>query len=359
MRNNTQFASKMNSIREEIQKLEKKTLASYARKSSESKGRQYPEDEDFLRTCFMRDRDRIIHSKSFRRLKHKTQVYISPENDHYRTRLTHTLEVNQISKTIGKAIGLNLDLIEAIALGHDVGHTPFSHTGEEVLNGLLPGGFRHNENSVRVLTLIEQRQSGPGLNLTLEVLDGILHHSGFDKEHNGGCQTLEGQVVRFADKIAYVQHDIDDSIRAGVLSIKDIPCEYLEVLGYTHSKRIGNLVMDIVLKSKENIEQEKMEISLSKEIHDALFGLRQFMFDNVYKGAYCMRQRQKAMYVVEFLFNYFSKDPKKLPEFYQDIVKKEGIHQGVVDYISGMTDNFCIAIFKELVLPQSYIKKTY
>lgn len=335
-------------IREEIQDLEKITLAPYACLSSQSRGRENYEDEDPIRTCFMRDRDRIIHSKSFRRLKHKTQVYISPENDHYRTRLTHTLEVNQISKTVGKALRLNLDLIEAIALGHDVGHTPFSHTGEEVLNKFLPGGFRHNENSIRVLTVIEQRRKGPGLNLTWEVLDGILHHSGFDKRQRGGCKTLEGQVVRFADKIAYVQHDIDDSIRAGVMVIDDIPSEYLDILGYSHSERIGTLVQDIVLESRKNFEKGVIELSLSTEKQKALIGLRKYMFDNVYRGSYCMHQRQKAIYIVESLFSYFSKKPEKMPQFYQEVARSEGIEQGVTDYISGMTDNYCIAIFKDL-----------
>lgn len=342
-------------ICEELEGLEGKYLAPYATKSSLSRGREKSEEPDLIRTCFMRDRDRIIHSKSFRRLKHKTQVYISPGNDHYRTRLTHTLEVSQISRTIGKALGLNTDLIEAIALGHDVGHTPFSHTGEEVLNRLLPGGFRHNENSVRVLTHIEQGKRGPGLNLCWETLQGVLGHSGLEKE-DSDHNTLEGQVVRFADKIAYIQHDIDDSIRAGVLQLSDIPKEYLDVLGYGHSERITALVQDLVENSRRNIEEGHLKISLSSPINEALKGLRKFMFATVYHGSLCSAERQKAIYVVEFLFDYYVKNQEALPEFYLKIAQEEGVKRGVADYISGMTDNYCTTVFKELILPRSYIQ---
>lgn len=341
-------------IREEIEQLEIQQLASYAALSAKTKGRSQSEEPDFLRTCFMRDRDRIIHSKSFRRLKHKTQVYISPDNDHYRTRLTHTLEVNQIAQTIGKALRLNTDLIEAVALGHDVGHTPFSHTGEEILNLLLPGGFRHNENSIRVLTHIELGQNGLGLNLTDEVLDGILYHSGFGKNNNLSY-TLEGQVVRYADKIAYVQHDIDDSIRAGVLTSEDLPEGPLRVLGQSHGQRIATLVTDLVKNSRKNFENGQLMISLSSQIEQALKELRTFMFETVYNGPAVFHERQKAQYVVEFLFHHFCKSPNKMPEFYQRIVEEEGVERGVVDYISGMTDNYCVAIFKNLVLPSSFV----
>lgn len=343
------------SIREKLEKLEEKYLAPYAALASRSKGREREEEPDAIRTCFMRDRDRIIHSKSFRRLKHKTQVYISPNNDHYRTRLTHTLEVSQISRTIGKALGLNPDLLEAIALGHDVGHTPFSHTGEEVLDRLLPGGFRHNENSVRVLTRIEQGKSGPGLNLTRETLLGVLYHSGLEKSE-GEENTLEGQVVRLSDKIAYIQHDIDDSIRAGVLKTSDIPREYLEVLGYDHSGRITTLVEDLVENSRKNIAAGILKIGFSSAVNMAMKGLREFMFATVYKGPLCMAERQRVIYVVEFLFAYFVKNYEKLPEFYRQIALEEGIERGVVDYISGMTDNYCTAIFRDLVLPRSYVQ---
>jgi len=344
----------MTTIREKLERMEENYLAPYALKSSQSKGRERPEEADSIRTCFMRDRDRIIHSKSFRRLKHKTQVYISPENDHYRTRLTHTLEVSQISRTVGKALGLNTDLIEAIALGHDVGHTPFSHTGEAVLNRLLPGGFRHNENSVRVLTHIEQGKRGSGLNLSQETLTGILYHSGLEKD-DSGYNTLEGQVVRFADKIAYLQHDIDDSIRADVLRLADIPREYLEVLGKGHGERIATLVQDLVQNSSKNINSGQHKISLSLPVQETLKGLRKFMFDLVYLGPLCMVERQRAIYVVEFLFDYYVQNYERLPAFYCKIAQDEGIERGVADYISGMTDNYCIATFEDLVIPRSYV----
>lgn len=345
----------MTTICEKLQSMEEKYLAPYALKSSQSRGREIQEEADSIRTCFMRDRDRIIHSKSFRRLKHKTQVYISPENDHYRTRLTHTLEVSQISCTIGKALGLNTDLVEAIALGHDVGHTPFSHTGEEVLDRLLPGGFRHNENSVRVLKHLEQGKIGFGLNLCQETLTGILLHSGLEKE-DSEQNTLEGQVVRFADKIAYIQHDIDDSIRAGVLQLSDIPKEYLELLGQGHSDRIATLVQDIVQNSSENISNGQFKISLSPPIQKALIGLREFMFDTVYLGSLCIAERQRAIYVIEFLFDYYVQNYQLLPSFYLKIAEEEGIERGVTDYISGMTDNYCITVFKKIVIPRSYIQ---
>ncbi|MCJ7687803.1 MAG: dNTP triphosphohydrolase, partial [Clostridiaceae bacterium] len=223
-------------IRQRIEANEDKNIVRYGALSLNSKGRSVLEDEDEIRTCYMVDRDRIIHSKSFRRLQHKTQVFIKTSSDHYRTRLTHTLEVAQIAKTIGRGIGLNEDLIEAIAIGHDIGHVAFAHNGEEVLNNILPGGFKHNENSIRVLTKIEK--SGKGLNLSAEVLDGILHHSGFSKEY-GKAFTLEGQVVRYSDKIAYVNHDIDDSIRAGLLVDSMLPKRSIEILGASHSKRIN------------------------------------------------------------------------------------------------------------------------
>jgi dGTPase len=339
-------------VRQEIEEMERITLSPYATRAEQTRGREYPEEPDLIRTCFMRDRDRIIHAKSFRRLKHKTQVYISPDNDHYRTRLTHTLEVNQIAQTIGRALCLNTDLIEAIALGHDVGHTPFSHTGEMALDALMKGGFRHNENSVRVLTRLEQGRLRQGLNLTLEVLDGILHHSGYGKQKNP-CQTLEGNVVRYADKIAYVQHDIDDSIRAGILQQEDIPREFIEVLGTTHADRIGSLVIDLVKNCRRNLESGLPLISLSAKYERALSGLRDFMFAEVYLGSYCLSQRERAAYAVEYLFKYFKKDPVELPEFYRNICRDEGVERGVCDYISGMTDNFCIGLFKDLVLPYS------
>jgi dGTPase len=335
-------------IREKIENSEKLIFIPSASFSINSKGREKEEKLDEIRTCYMVDRDRIIHSKSFRRLKHKTQVYINT-GDHYRTRLTHTLEVSQIAKTIGKSIGLNEDLVEAISLGHDIGHVPFAHNGEEVLNRLSPEGFRHNVNSVRVLKKIER--SGEGLNLSEEVLDGILHHSGFaggDKK----AFTLEGQVVRYSDKIAYVNHDIDDSIRAGLLNAQDIPEKLLNILGRTHSRRIDTLVKDCIYTTMENIEASNIEVSMSKEIGNALYELRDFMFVKIYNGETLKVERGKAKFVLEQVFNYFIKNPEKMPEFYITIVSKEGLHQGVVDYIAGMSDEYCLSLFNDIYVPK-------
>ncbi len=343
-------------IREHIENLEEKYLSPYATLAKKSKGRLIEEEPDPIRTCFMRDRDRVIHSKAFRRLKHKTQVFISPDSDHYRTRLTHTLEVNQVAKTIGKGLGLNEDLIEAIALAHDVGHTPFAHTGEEVLNGLMKEGFRHNLNSVRVLTKIEKGRTGRGLNLTHEVIDGVLHHSGFGVSTTH-AKTLEGQVIRLSDKIAYVQHDIDDSIRAGILGEKDLPQEYIQILGNSHSARIGNLVTDCIDYTRKSLQKNpKAKVSLSPRMEEALKGLRKFMFDNIYKGKYCSQERERAMFIVEYLFIYYKKNPDKLPDFYREIAKEEGLERGVADYISGMTDNYCVDLFRQLTIPKSFIR---
>ncbi|MFZ5946075.1 MAG: deoxyguanosinetriphosphate triphosphohydrolase [Bacillota bacterium] len=344
-------------IRLQIEEMEEKFLSPLAVLAKNSKGRTIEEAPDPVRTCFMRDRDRVIHSKAFRRLKHKTQVYISPSNDHYRTRLTHTLEVNQIAKTIGKGLGLNEDLIEAIALAHDVGHTPFAHTGEEMLDKLIPGGFQHNENSVRVLTKIERGSLGRGLNLSYEVLDGVWHHSGFGVSTQNAI-TLEGQIIRLSDKIAYVQHDIDDSIRAGILREEDLPQVFLEQLGFTHGERIATLVVDIINHVQEQIKSgSKPSISLSPEKETALLGLREFMFENVYRGKFCSQERERAMFVIEYLFNHYKKNADKLPQFYLDIAKTEGLERGVADYISGMSDNYCVALFKDLVVPKSFINR--
>lgn len=339
-------------VRERIESNEKKTLIYCATFSSKTLGRERNEIKDEIRTDFMIDRDRIIHSKSFRRLKHKTQVYIKTWGDHYRTRLTHTLEVAQISKTIGKGIGLNEDLIEAIALGHDIGHVPFSHNGEEVLDKLNPKGFNHNENSVRVLKKIEKQ--GKGLNLTLEVIDGILHHSGFSKEAKKAF-TLEGQVVKYSDKIAYVNHDIDDSIRAKLLKEENIPKVCLETLGKTHSERINTLVKDCIYHTLKNIEKGNIQISLSMKIQYALSKLRDFMFENIYKGEALKKEREKARFVLEQVYRHFLNNPEKMPEFYFDIVKKEGKYEGVTDYISGMSDDYCLYLFNEIYVPKVVI----
>lgn len=340
------------SIREKIENNELLTLINGAALSKNCSGRERQENFDEIRTAYMIDRDRIIHSKSFRRLKHKTQVYIKTSSDHYRTRLTHTLEVAQVAKTIAKGVGLNEDLIEAIALGHDIGHVAFAHNGEEVLNNLLPKGFRHNVNSVRVLKKIEK--SGEGLNLTNEVLDGILNHSGFSNKQNSAI-TLEGRVVKYSDKIAYVNHDIDDSIRAGILKVEDLPVNIIKLLGKTHGERIDNLVKDCILNSIKNIEKGQMEISLSDEVDKALVELRDFMFEKIYKGAILKNERDKAKFVLEQVFNYFFKNPDKMPEFYKQIVEDEGLHQGVADYISGMSDDYCLILFNNIYVPKFVI----
>lgn len=339
-------------IKEKIENLELKTLEPYAMLSKDSSRKVPITNPEEIRTNFMIDRDRIIHSKSFRRLKHKTQVYIKTWGDHYRTRLTHTLEVTQVAKTIGRGLGLNEDLIEAVALGHDIGHVAFAHNGEEVLDKLLPNGFRHNENSVRVLTKIEN--GGKGLNLTEEVLDGILHHSGFS---NGAklAKTLEGQLVRYSDKIAYVNHDIDDSIRAGLLDIREIPKEILQVLGDTHGKRIDTLVKDCIFTTLTNIENGVMQVSLSEDVGSKLSDLRKFMFEYIYKGPALKVERDKAKFVLEQVFIHYKNNPDKMPELYKNISKEEGLYQGVADFISGMSDDYCLLLFNEIYVPKFVI----
>jgi len=339
-------------IRQKIETNESKIIIQYGALSANSNGRKKLEDKDEVRTCYMVDRDRIIHSKSFRRLKHKTQVYIKTSSDHYRTRLTHTLEVAQIAKTIGKGIGLNEDLIEAIALGHDIGHVPFAHNGEEVLNNILPQGFRHNENSIRVLTKIEKL--GDGLNLSQEVLDGILNHSGLSGKY-GEAKTLEGQVVRYSDKIAYVNHDIDDSIRAKLLTEGMLPLEATKILGSNHGRRIDTLVKDCIYNTIDNLDRGDIGVSLSDTVSSALSNLRNFMFKNIYKGEILKEEREKAQFVVTHVFTYYYKNPSAMPAFYKSIVDDEGLHTGVADYISGMSDDYCLMLFNNIYVPKIVI----
>ncbi|MDT8715328.1 deoxyguanosinetriphosphate triphosphohydrolase [Clostridium sp. 19966] len=339
-------------IREKIEYNETILLNSFAKLSKNHGERDTKENEDEIRTAYMVDRDRIIHSKSFRRLKHKTQVYIKTWGDHYRTRLTHTLEVAQVAKTIGKGIGLNEDLIEAIALGHDIGHVAFAHTGEEVLNEIIPGGFKHNENSVRVLKVLEKQ--GKGLNLTPEVLDGILYHSGFNNIKSK-AYTLEGQVVRYSDKIAYINHDIDDSIRAGILKLEDIPKDIIDTLGISHGERIDTLVKDCIYTTIANINKGELQVALSEKVGDAMVKLRNFLFKNIYKGDILKQEREKAQFVVRQVYEYFLKNLDKLPEFYREISEREGAYQGVTDYISGMSDDFCLYVFNDIYVPKLVI----
>ncbi|EHI98093.1 deoxyguanosinetriphosphate triphosphohydrolase [Clostridium sp. DL-VIII] len=338
-------------VREKIQNFENLTLIKEAAFSKHSRGRKIKEEDDDIRTCYMLDRDRIIHSKSFRRLKHKTQVYIKTFGDHYRTRLTHTLEVSQVARNIGIGIGLNENLIEAIALGHDLGHVAFAHIGEEVLNEYLKNGFRHNEQSVRVVTKLEN--DGLGLNLTEEVINGILHHSGLGTIED--ILTLEGVVVKLSDKMAYLNHDIDDSIRAGLLSKEQIPKEIVKALGDNSNQRLNTLIKDCVKTSTYNINNEIKEVGLSKEINEAMIELRKFMFKNIYLGEKLKEERVKAQFIVRQLIEYFEKNPEEMPRIYLRITEEEGLQRGVADYIAGMSDDYCLLLFNKIFVPKLVI----
>ena len=333
--------------RERIMENEKLTLSEFACKSSDSRGRAVFEKPCDFRTDFQRDRDRIIHCNAFRRLKHKTQVFLIPHSDHYRTRLTHTLEVNQISRTVSCALGLNEDLTEAIALGHDLGHTPFGHDGERALDALLPNGFAHNLQGKRVVEVIEK--DGKGLNLTAEVIDGIVCHTltGNPPEPS----TREGMVVRYCDKIAYINHDIEDAIRGGVISDSDLPELPVRVLGSTKSARIATLVRALVEHGAENIGMDA-EI---KKAHDEL---RDFMFEKVYRAAPTISEMGKAHYIVEFLFNYFKTHSEKLPQLYLRLAEEYGLEVAVGDFISGMTDDYAVSLFKEICIPKGWLGLT-
>lgn len=325
-------------LREENQILEQKILSPKATLSINSKGRERKEKECDIRTGFQRDRDRITHSKSFRRLKHKTQVFLSPEGDHYRTRLTHTLEVSQIIRTIARALHLNEDLAEAIALGHDLGHTPFGHTGERVLNALNKKGFKHNEQSLRVVSFLES------LNLTHEVKDGILNHTGKLK-----ANTLEGQLLKFCDRIAYINHDIDDAIRAGILEKNDLPKDAIEVLGNTHGERINTMIIDIIKNSKN-----KDTIKMSENIDFYTNKLREFMFEKVYLNKKAKKEEGKAEYLIEQLYRYYIKNIDNIPkEFRNNPGDKEDI---ISDYIAGMTDRYAIKTFNNIFVPSPWHK---
>ncbi len=330
-------------LREELEKQEYERLSPLAQKAAASIGRAITEEEDDLRTCFQRDRDRIIHSKSLRRLMHKTQVFLSPEGDHYRTRLTHTLEVSQIARTIARALALNEDLTEAIAMGHDLGHTPFGHNGEEYLDMKHPGGFSHNLQSLRVVDVIERTGKGRTLNLTMEVRDGIVNHSGPRKPF-----TLEGQVVRISDRIAYINHDIDDAIRAGIIRKDDLPKECIEVLGDDHGKRIDHLVRDVVEYS-----DGKDRIMQSDECFRAMDDLRNWMFANVYRSPAVKQERElfRIKNLIFSLYDYFMDHPEQLPKEQLDLLETDGINEVVKDHIAGMTDRYAIKLYSELFVP--------
>ena len=335
------------SIREMAEEREYEVLSPYAAHAGDSKGREREEPQCDIRTVYQRDRDRILHSKSFRRLAHKTQVFIAPMGDHYRTRLTHTLEVSQLSRTIAKALRLNDDLCDAIALGHDLGHTPFGHTGERVLNEICPLGFAHFRQSIRVVEVLEK--NGEGLNLTWEVRDGILNH-----RTSGHPSTLEGQIVRFCDKIAYINHDIDDAERAGILSEEDIPKTYREILGGSTRDRLNTLIHDVIYSSLD-----RADIRMSPGIEEAMMELRKFMFDHVYLNSVAKTEEGKVGRMITMLYQYYEKHVDEMPQEYIDLIKKKGQPEPrvVCDYISGMTDQYSISKFQELFVPQSWQKK--
>lgn len=331
------------SPREWYEQLERQILSERAALALTSKGRDKPEPSCQYRTCYQRDRDRILRSKAFRRLKHKTQVFLSPGGDHYRTRLTHTLEVSQIARTIARALRLNEDLTEAIALGHDLGHTPFGHAGERALNQLMEEGFRHNEQSLRVVEKLEN--DGAGLNLTYEVKNGIVCHT------NGPvAETLEGQIVRLADRVAYLNHDIDDAIRAGLLTEADVPADIRRVLGNSLTERIDRLVAAIVTYSS----QPDRGIGMPEEMAEAFHALRQFMFDNVYTNPTAKSEESKVTEFIRHLFDRFVSQPELLPAEYRATCETEGVHRAVCDYIAGMSDTYAVKIYQEQFIPKSW-----
>jgi dGTPase len=331
-------------IRESMEQRELELLSPYAAYSAQSKGRQTPEEECDIRTVYQRDRDRILHSKSFRRMKDKTQVFLAPQGDHYRNRLTHTLEVSQIARTIAKALRLNEDLVEAIALGHDLGHTPFGHAGERTLNRLNPEGFAHYKQSVRVAQVLEK--DGEGLNLTWEVVDGILNH-----RTSGRPATLEGQVVRFSDKIAYIHHDMDDAQRAGIITEDDIPITLRMLLGYTTRERLNTFVHDII---ENSMDQD--HIQMSEEIQEAMTALRSIMFQDVYTNPVAKKEEQKADKMLSELYEYYLEHPETMSKEYRELVLNKGINpnQAVCDYISGMTDQYSMEKFREIYIPKAW-----
>ena len=330
--------------REERQALERETLSQFASLAETSKGRVKDEPECEIRTCYQRDIDRIIHSKPFRRLKHKTQVFLQPEGDHYRTRITHTLEVARIGRTIARALRLNEDLTEAIALGHDLGHTPFGHAGERALNDVMSdeGGFKHNEQSLRVVERLEKENAG--LNLTYEVRNGIVCHTGKEQP-----ATHEGAVVRIADRIAYINHDVDDAIRAGILSEPDIPEEIALAFGRAYSVRINTLILDMIRESEKN-----GAISLSPQAAAAFDAFYDFMFKSVYSNARAKSEERKVFGIIDGIFRHYAENPGELPEDYRRIASEDGLKRAVCDYVSGMTDKYAIYIYGEIYIPDSW-----
>jgi len=340
-------------IRKRTEQIEQQTLSQYATLSSESKGRQRTEKPCPIRTCFQRDRDRIIHSKSFRRLKHKTQVFLAPTSDHYRTRLTHVIEVSQIARTIARSLRLNEDLTEAIALGHDLGHTPFGHAGEEILNEIHPGGFKHVIHSLRVVDVLEK--DGKGLNLSYEVRDGISKHSkGMGSIDNPKIrpETMEGQVVRVSDLVAYANHDLDDALRSGIIKIGDVPKEALNVLGRTISKRVNSMVTDIIVQTQDKSDGN---VYIGGEVENAILNLRGYLFENVYMNEVVKTNFIKARKILKELYEYFCANPDKLWEIKEKKDVYDNNHSQIVcDFIAGMTDSFAISLYEELFLPKRW-----
>ena len=329
-------------VREMIEQREREMLAPYAALAAESRGRGRPEPERDDRTCYQRDADRILHSRSFRRLMHKTQVFLQPEGDHYRTRMTHTLEVARIARTIARALRLNEDLTEAAAMGHDLGHTPFGHAGEKALTEVVGAEFHHNEQSLRVVDKLEK--NGQGLNLTYEVRRGILCHSGPDIS-----ESLEGRIVRLSDRIAYINHDIDDAVRAGILKNEDIPREIAAVLGETHSQRINTLVSDVISSS-----QGKPVIAMTPSVEAAMLELREFMFERVYRNPVAKGEEVKARRIIQALYRYYMENPGKLPQDFQPQLDLEGLPRIVCDYVAGMTDKYAVYKFEEIFVPTGW-----
>lgn len=333
--------------REALERREFEYLSPYAAKSAESRGRQMPEEKCSIRTDFQRDRDRIIHSKPFRRLMHKTQVFLAPEGDHYRTRLTHTIEVSQIARTIARGAGLNEDLTEAIAMGHDLGHTPFGHSGEAVLNEMYPKGFKHNVQSLRVVDVLESGSSGRrGMNLTYEVRDGILNHTGPNMP-----VTVEGQIVKTSDRIAYINHDIDDAIRSGIITTEDLPSECIAVLGDTHKKRIDTLVRDMIENSAG-----RPTAQLSREKSDAMNELRAYMFRNVYHNQNVKRAEDvsQVKIIITSLYHYFTENPQALPADLTAMSDEFSIEELAKDHVAGMTDRYAINLYEELFVAKGW-----
>jgi dGTPase len=341
-------------IREQLEQREHQILAPQAAKSDRTRGRLRPEQEDHIRPAFQRDRDRIIHCKAFRRLKHKTQVFFAPEGDHYRTRLTHTLEVSQIARSIAKVLRLNEELAEAIALGHDLGHTPFGHAGERVLQSLVPGGFEHYEQSLRIVDVLEN--DGKGLNLTWEVRDGIARHSkgkhgvpvGADPAHR--ASTIEGQIARVADIIAYVNHDIDDSVRAGLLRVEDLPKDRTDVLGHTSSQRIGTMVSDVVMCT---LDGGITEVRMSDAILEATVGLRSFLFDAVYENEIATAEFKKAAGILGGLWEKVREKPAEFLD--QRTMEQEGLDVAAKDFVAGMTDRYAVNLYEQLFIPKPWV----